>query len=90
MQISDVVYISIINSTLLNLYVYESGSTVNILWRIDPLLGKDSETNNGTTAVSRQQPLPQSVHVGTPAVHPLQWRVTVRNGVFYSVRAKGL
>lgn len=41
MQISDVVYISIINSTILNLYVYESGSTVNVLLLIDPLLGKD-------------------------------------------------
>lgn len=42
---SDVGYISIINST-------ESGSAVNVWWRIDPLLGKDRETNNETTVIA--------------------------------------
>jgi hypothetical protein len=59
MQIPDVVYISIINSTLSNLCLYEFGSTVNVLWRTDPLLGKDRETNNETTIVVRQQPARQ-------------------------------
>lgn len=26
-----------------------------ILWRIDPILGSDRETNNGTTFTARQQ-----------------------------------
>jgi hypothetical protein len=30
-----------------------------ILWRTEPLLGKDRETNNETTAVARQQPARQ-------------------------------
>jgi hypothetical protein len=30
-----------------------------VFWHIDPLLGKDFETNNETTAVARQQPAHQ-------------------------------
>jgi hypothetical protein len=40
----------------------------NVLLYIYPLLGKDRETNNGTTVVARQQPARQqcSDHVETP------------------------
>jgi hypothetical protein len=44
------------------------------LWRMDPILGKDLETNNETRAAAIQ-------HASTTIA-------TVRNGIFYSVRAK--
>jgi hypothetical protein len=53
------------------------------LWRIDPFLGNNRETNNKTTAVARQQILKkQQLNYND--------RGTVGNGVFYSVHAKRL
>jgi hypothetical protein len=51
-----------------------------MLWHIDPLLGKDLETKNETTAVAMQR----------RRKHASATIVTVGNGVFYSDRAKGL
>jgi hypothetical protein len=56
-----------------------------------PLLGKDRETNNETTAVARQQPAPpmdwlSSDHVGNPA----DKRETIEELCFLFVRAEGL
>jgi hypothetical protein len=48
----------------------------NILRYIDPLLGKDRETNKETTAVARQRP----AHNGN----------TVGSGVFYVVRSDAI
>jgi hypothetical protein len=53
------------------------------LWRIDPFLGNDRETNNTTTAVARQQILnEQQLNYNH--------RETVGICVFYVVLAKGL
>jgi hypothetical protein len=51
-----------------------------ILWRTNPLLGKNLETNNETTAAAIQR---SSKYSSTA-------RITVGNGVFYVVRAKEL
>jgi hypothetical protein len=51
-----------------------------VLWRIGPLLCKDLEINNQTTADAMQQ---RDKHTSTTIV-------TVGIGVFYSVRAKWL
>jgi hypothetical protein len=64
-------------------YWIETEVTIHfILWRIDPFLGDDSETNK-TTAVARQQILNKQ-HLN------YKNRGTVGKSVFYSVRAKGL
>jgi hypothetical protein len=52
------------------------------LWHIDPFLGNDSETNNKTTPVAKQQILKKKQL-------SYNYRGTVGNGVFYSVPAKG-
>jgi hypothetical protein len=50
-----------------------SGKQFCILWRIDPFLGNDHETNKNTTAVVRQQILSK---------YQYNNRGTVGNGVF--------
>jgi hypothetical protein len=63
-----------------------------ILWRIDPLLGKDRETNE-TTAVAKQQLARQWTGWVVITWEPQEStcsRGTVANSVFYAVHAKGL
>jgi hypothetical protein len=63
-----------------------------ILWHIDPLLGKDRETNK-TTAVARQQSARQWNGWVVITWEPQQStcnRATAGNNVFYVVHAKGL
>jgi hypothetical protein len=62
------------------------------MWRTDPLLGKDLETNE-TTAIARQQPVRQwtgwLVIMWGPQHSTHNNRGTIGNTVFYAVRAKG-
>jgi hypothetical protein len=53
------------------------------MWRIDPFLGNDRETNNKTTAVARQ-------HILNKQQFNYNNRGTVGNGVFYSISTMGL
>jgi hypothetical protein len=70
---------------------------LKLLWLIDPLLGKDRETKNETTAVTRQRPT--RLWTGWKAVFPAGsvpmaanaiMDVTMVRDVFYAVRVKGL
>jgi hypothetical protein len=64
---------------------------------MDPLLGKDRETNNETTAVARQQPARQWTGWKTvfsagfaPIAAHATIDTTVKSGVFYAVRGEWL
>jgi hypothetical protein len=50
---------------------------LKVLWRIDPLLRNDQETNNETTVVARQRPARNS---GS----------TIGGGVFYVARSEAI
>jgi hypothetical protein len=63
------------------------------LWHIDPLLGKDLETNNETTAVAMQQrgkhAYNNRVAVGNGVMQPVSRHLHYNNengGVLYVVR----
>jgi hypothetical protein len=53
------------------------------MWRIDPFIGNDRETDNKTTAIARQQ-------IRNNQQLNYSNRGTPVNGVFYPVSAKGL
>jgi hypothetical protein len=69
---------------------------VEILWRMDPFLGKDLETSNKTTAVAMQR---RGKHTSTTVelllCKPLLrscniWTTTVEREYFTLLRAEGL
>jgi hypothetical protein len=72
-------------------------SVDRIFWRIDPLLGNDCETNNGTISVARQRPARQLTAWkvvffarSAPMSAHATMDITVRSGVVYAIHAEGL